>query len=260
MENKSSQKSINKLIYTLLTAMLVVVVAVSLFTVSTRRRGAGNDTSADGTDTSAKDTSSAPAVSDTVPPETNPINDSTSDTDKASSGRDTDKRTDETSSKPVSADTDVSVSKELRYFVMPANGAVSKSFEVDIPVYSLTMNDYRAHTGVDIAAEIGSDVIAASGGTVCRIWNDPLMGRCVTIDHGDNIYTTYMNLAEELSPRIEVGRGVSLGESIGAIGESALIEIAEEPHLHLEMKVGGVYVDPLEYMGVMSTSDTQYEG
>ena len=57
----------------------------------------------------------------------------------------------------------------------------SKDFEIDIPVYSLTMNDYRAHTGIDIAASLGSEVVAASSGIVCRVWSDPMMGQSVTI-------------------------------------------------------------------------------
>ena len=142
---------------------------------------------------------------------------------------------------------------------MPVVGTVAKNFEIDVPVYSLTMNDYRAHTGVDIAASIGDEVVSASSGTVCKIWNDPLMGRCVTIDHGDDIYTTYMNLAEESAAELEVGARLSMGQSIGAIGESAIIEIAEEPHLHLEMKVNGNYVDPLEYMGITPEQDMAYE-
>lgn len=256
MENKSTKKSINKLIYTLLAAMLVAVVAVSIFTVSSRRRTDGTDTTSGDMSSTADTTSGSASTTDTTAPDTKSAN-----TDTSAPADTADKTPSNTSSKPASADTeDVSASKSLRYFVMPAVGSVSKDFQVDVPVYSLTMNDYRAHTGVDIAAAIGSDVVAASSGTVCKIWNDPLMGRCVTIDHGDGIYTSYMNLAEELARSVEVGGKVSMGQSIGAVGESAIIEVAEEPHLHLEMKVNGVYVDPLEYMGVISEQDLGYEG
>ena len=256
MENKSSNKSISKLIYSLMAAMLAVVVGVSVFTVSSRRRGENADTSttdsATSSDTSSTDTKKLPSVSEKT--DTSDKSTDTSDT------ADTTNTPSDTSSSPAGADTgNVSASKELRYFVMPVVGTVAKEFEIEIPVYSLTMNDYRAHTGVDIYAPLGSDVLTASSGTVCKVWNDPLMGCCVTIDHGDNIYTTYMNLSKELDPLIEVGREVLMGQALGTVGESAIIEVAEEPHLHLEMKVDGKYVDPLDYMGVSSEQDMSYE-
>ncbi len=251
MEKKTSKKSIDKLIYSLMAAMLALIVVVSVLTVSFRR-GEGVDTTdaanntSDTLDTSDKSTDTSVDPSDTSR--------SNADTTDAPTPKDT-------SDKPTVADTDdTPASSEVRYFVMPVVGAVAKDFEVDVPTYSLTMNDYRAHTGVDVAASLGSEVVAASGGTVCKIWNDPLMGRCVMLDHGDNIYTTYMNLSEESGASLEVGTKVSMGQMLGAVGESAMIEIAEEPHLHLEMKVDGKYVDPLEYMGVYSEQDLEYEG
>lgn len=256
MEKKTSNKSINKLIYSLMAAMLAVVVIVSVFTVSTRRGNEGADTSSDN---AAQTSDSTTADTGKNPPESG-------GTDTNKQGGDTKKPADtgdttppDTKSKPTADTEDISASKELRYFVMPTVGTVAKDFEIEIPVYSLTMNDYRAHTGVDINAQLGSDVVAASNGTVCKVWNDPLMGSCIMLDHGDNIYTTYMNLSKEPATTLEVGQKVSMGQSIGAVGESALVEIAEEPHLHLEMKVDGKYVDPLEYMGISSEQDISYE-
>ena len=134
----------------------------------------------------------------------------------------------------------------------------SKDFEIDIPVYSLTMNDYRAHTGVDIAASLGSEVVAASSGVVCRVWSDPMMGQSVTIDHGDEIYTTYMNLSPEIPEGITVGAKVTMGQTIGSVGDTSLTEIAEEPHLHFEIKVDGQYADPLDYIAVSDIPENSY--
>ncbi len=251
MEKKTSKKSIDKLIYSLMAAMLALIVVVSVITVSFRR-GEGVDT-ASGTESTFDTAGTSDKSPDTgrVPVDTSRINADTTAAPKPA----------DTSAKPTAADTDdTPASSSVRYFVMPVVGAVAKEFEVDVPTYSLTMNDYRAHTGVDVAASLGSEVVAASGGTVCKIWNDPLMGRCVTVDHGDSIYTTYMNLSEESGTALEVGAKVTMGQTLGAVGESAMVEIAEEPHLHLEMKVDGKYVDPLEYMGVYSEQDLEYEG
>ncbi len=259
MENNAKKKSINTVIYLLLAAMLVAVVGVSVFTVSSRRRGENPDAGGSMSDSldSAGDTTKAPMNDGNKPSDTSKPSTSAPDSSSAPSTTEPDKG----KANPTSKDNekDVPAGSNLRYFVMPVVGTVAKNFEIDIPVYSLTMNDYRAHTGVDIAASLGDEVVAASSGTVCKIWNDPMMGRCVTIDHGDEIYTTYMNLAEESAAELEVGARLSMGQSIGAIGESALIEIAEEPHLHLEMKVNGKYVDPLEYMGITPEQDMAYE-
>ena len=58
---------------------------------------------------------------------------------------------------------------------------------------------------------------------------------------------------------ITVGTAVHAGDRIGAIGESALMEIADSPHLHYELEIDGVSVDPADYM-LIGSDDTGYEG
>ena len=259
MENKKKNKSINSVIYLLLGAMLVGIVFISVFTVASRRGGKNPNETANGTEETVGESG---LIGNYEKYETAPFDEK----DKTSEGSlDTEKlETVDTGNaeneKKTSADGgEVPTAAELRYFIIPTAGTVSKDFEIDVPVYSMTMNDYRAHTGVDISAPLGSEVVAASSGTVCKVWDDPLMGKCITVDHGDDIYTTYMNLADELDSSVAVGSKVSMGQTLGAVGESAIIEISEEPHLHLEMKVDGAYVDPLEYMGVASPQELVYE-
>ena len=57
---------------------------------------------------------------------------------------------------------------------------------------------------------------------------------------------------------IEVGGTVEMGQVIGYVGDSALVEIAEEPHVHLEMKINGDYVDPLDYVTVSGDLEIYY--
>ena len=54
------------------------------------------------------------------------------------------------------------------------------------------------------------------------------------------------------------GVEVKAGQPIGAIGDTALIEVAEEPHVHFEMTEGGVAVNPLDHVAI--TGSTSYEG
>ena len=130
----------------------------------------------------------------------------------------------------------------------PLAGVVSKNHSADTLVYSLTMNDYRTHAGIDIATTVGSGVYACAAGTVKRVWDDPMMGKCVSIDHGKGIETVYKNLAEELADGIEENATVKSAQLIGAVGDSAIMELAEEPHLHFEVLVDGEGVDPVSLL------------
>ena len=57
----------------------------------------------------------------------------------------------------------------------------------------------------------------------------------------------YKNLDPVIASGIAVGTNVTQGQLIASVGESAMVEIADEPHLHFEMTVADLMVDPLEY-------------
>ncbi len=133
-------------------------------------------------------------------------------------------------------------------FIMPCSGVLNKHHDLENLAYSMTMNDYRIHTGVDITADAGTPVKACESGKVTAIYFDPFMGYCVEIDHGSGFVSVYKNLADELPEGIVEGCTVSRGQTIGAVGESAIIEQADESHLHFELSADGEIVDPLEYI------------
>lgn len=132
-------------------------------------------------------------------------------------------------------------------YTMPVAGDVMKEFSQDILVYSTTMNDYRVHNGVDLAAAVGTPVKAFTDGVVLEIYEDPLMGHTVVIDHGENLKSFYQNLSEAVPDGIVVGATVREGDVIGGVGDSNLIECAEEPHLHFEVQAEGKAIDPMQY-------------
>ena len=131
-------------------------------------------------------------------------------------------------------------------FVAPVSGNVSQTFSIDTLVYSNTMEDYRTHNGIDIICGIGTGVAAAADGIITNVYEHPMMGYTVEISHEADFKTVYQNLAEDIT--VSVGDAVKSGDIIGAIGESAIIEIAEEPHLHFEMTVGNERVNPENYL------------
>lgn len=183
------------------------------------------------------------------------------------------RRGEETSSVPVETTTKAPETKpseppvsdvlgKLPTFVLPTSGKVTKSHDAEQQVFSATMNDYRVHLGVDIEAQENAPVYAAADGTVAEVWEDPMMGQCVAVQHSGDAVSIYKNLALEMAEGIEAGTKVTSGQLLGYVGESAMTELADEPHLHFELTVAGLQVDPLEYMdkeAVATLSSSAYE-
>lgn len=148
-------------------------------------------------------------------------------------------------------------------FELPVSGKLFKDHDATIQVYSATMGDYRVHLGLDIATEAEAPVFAAADGTVEKIWEDSLMGTCVAISHGNDLLTIYKNLSVDLAENVAEGKKVTCGQKIGTVGDTAILEMADEPHLHFEMTAGGLSVDPLDYFDEASVNalskDTAFE-
>jgi len=153
-------------------------------------------------------------------------------------------------SKPVSAPAEVSepvpVEEPPRLVVSPLKGKVLAAFSVDDLIYSKTMDDWRTHDGVDIAAAIGTTVMSASAGTVTAVFNDSMMGTTVVVEHTGGYETTYANL--QPTPPVKAGDTVSAGQIIGAVGTTASAESAQSPHLHFTVTKNGELVDPNEFL------------
>lgn len=137
----------------------------------------------------------------------------------------------------------------------PVTGEVIKKFTVTSLIASKTMKDYRTHSGIDIAAKIGTAVVAYTDGVITAISNDPLMGKTVEIAHSYGIKSVYMNLSETLANNIKVGSKVKTGDVIGAVGETACAEICDDPHLHFELMLDGVNIDPEKELNAITVNE-----
>lgn len=152
-------------------------------------------------------------------------------------------------------DTDTDTSEPTpTVYLAPATGIVSKSHDDTLPVFSVTMGDWRVHQGIDIATAEGADVYATAAGTVKLIWSDPLMGECLSIDHGNGVVSIYKNLSPEMAEGIVTGASVKAGQTLGKVGDTAMIESGDSAHLHFEMEYNGESVDPVTYI-----SEESYE-
>ncbi|MBE6625221.1 MAG: M23 family metallopeptidase [Ruminococcaceae bacterium] len=149
----------------------------------------------------------------------------------------------QTPSGPTISETDV-----LPEFSLPVDGEISMDFSDSVPVFSPTMGDWRTHLGVDVVCELGTEVLAVADGTVSKVWEDPFMGMCVSVEHSGKAVSIYRNLAKEVGDGIVEGCTVKAGDVLGTVGETAMNEIAQEPHLHYELTVDGKIVDPKEHI------------
>ena len=116
----------------------------------------------------------------------------------------------------------------------------------ETPMHQLTppLSDFSILNPFSAA---GSDVFAIDTGTVSEVCSDALWGYTVTIDHDNGITSRYCGLDGTLEVR--EGDTVQTGQKLGVTGANPDLESAAEPHLHLEVKKGGAYVDPTAYFG-----------
>ncbi|MGN1340710.1 MAG: peptidoglycan DD-metalloendopeptidase family protein [Oscillospiraceae bacterium] len=127
--------------------------------------------------------------------------------------------------------------------IMPVQGEVSHPFSNGELVKSETLGVWKTHDGCDILCPLGSDVKSMSSGTVSEIREDPLWGVCVVVEQDNGLTVEYCGLAKELS--VKTGQEIKEGEIIGKTSDTCQIEIVQEPHLHIGVKQGGKWIDPM---------------
>lgn len=127
-------------------------------------------------------------------------------------------------------------------FARPVDGEILNPYSGGELVKSKTLNEWRTHDGIDIKAVADTPVLAAADGIVEEITEDPMWGTCVTMSHENGYQTFYKGLKTTVN--VTVGQQLKLGETIGCVGNTAEIEIAEDSHLHFAVKQNGEWVDP----------------
>ena len=130
----------------------------------------------------------------------------------------------------------------------PVAGQTVSVYAMDCLSYNETTRDWRVHNGVDIAAEEGAEVCAAADGVVYTTYKDDHLGMTVVIRHDGGYTTQYSSLAEDL--QVSAGDSVKLGQVIGCVGSTALIESAIGPHVHFSVTYRDASVDPAEFLSL----------
>ena len=132
--------------------------------------------------------------------------------------------------------------------VSPLEGQTVAVYAMDSLTYNETTRDWRVHNGVDIAAEAGAKVCAAADGEVYSVYDDDAMGMTVVIRHANGYSTRYASLAETVT--VEPGDLVTAGQTIGAVGNTALMESALGDHLHFGVTRDGKIMDPAKFLAM----------
>ena len=126
-------------------------------------------------------------------------------------------------------------------FLLPTTGVMTSAFGTARSFDGgQTYNTY--HSGADFFAKTGTPIYAPADGVVVETGQLVVRGNFTVIDHGWGVYTGYWHQSSIL---IEEGDSVSAGEQIGLVGRTGSATAA---HLHWEMWVGGVPVDPLQWV------------
>jgi murein DD-endopeptidase MepM/ murein hydrolase activator NlpD len=105
----------------------------------------------------------------------------------------------------------------------------------------------RTHEGFDVTAACGTELVAVSSGRVLRRGHDPVLYGNYLLIHGEGEHRSYFYA--HLPRPAAVGRGerVREGQRVGAVGETGNAA-GTGCHLHFELRVGGVAVDPAPYL------------
>jgi murein DD-endopeptidase MepM/ murein hydrolase activator NlpD len=121
----------------------------------------------------------------------------------------------------------------------PAKGWLTSGFGRRISPFS---GKRKMHYGLDIAARTGTSVAAAANGIVSRVATLPDYGKFVVIDHGYGFQTCYGHNSKIL---VKVGQRVKRGEKISEVGNTGR---STGSHLHYEVRLNGVPVNPRPYL------------
>ena len=122
---------------------------------------------------------------------------------------------------------------------VPSSGYITSKYGIRLhPVWRV----YRQHTGIDIHAEYGENIVASDTGTVITSEYNSGYGHYIVISHGNGWTTLYAHMSTRVAG---VGETVSKGQIIGYIGSTG---VSTGPHLHFEVSINGSRVDPEEYL------------
>ena len=141
-------------------------------------------------------------------------------------------------------DTEPTASRKLQTTAPVAGEAIS-GYSMEALSYNQTTRDWRVHNGVDYAAEAGTAVMAAADGQVYSVYEDDSLGCTVVIRHEGGYTTQYASLSKDIP--VKPGDQVTMGQTIGYVGDTALVETTLGNHVHFSVSYQNAPMDPAEF-------------
>jgi murein DD-endopeptidase MepM/ murein hydrolase activator NlpD len=123
--------------------------------------------------------------------------------------------------------------------IWPTRGWVTSGFGYRIHPFT---GERRMHDGIDIANATGTPIIAPADGIVTFVGTEGNYGKMLLINHGYGLVTCYGHCSEIF---VKPGQKVKRAEKVASIGNTG---VSTGPHLHYEIRVNGVPVDPVNYL------------
>jgi murein DD-endopeptidase MepM/ murein hydrolase activator NlpD len=148
----------------------------------------------------------------------------------------------------VSAASEVPAAQEPTFFLPVSAGTILTPYSESADVFYEYLREWRYHPGIDLETNAGALVQSAADGVVKEVIEsaDRNMGVTVVVKHGADFETVYSNLMDMV--KVTAGQTVAAGETIAAVGDTAVSELALPAHLHFEILRDGVPVDPADYL------------
>ena len=135
------------------------------------------------------------------------------------------------------------VQKDPGAFMIPVTGDILNPYSNGELVKSKTLKEWRTHDGTDIKAAEGTPVKSVNDGKILDIREDAQWGVTIEAEYPDGITVLYCGLSSDV--KVKKGQEVKMGDVLGSVGASGLIESSEESHLHLAMKQDSQWIDPM---------------
>ena len=132
------------------------------------------------------------------------------------------------------------------YVVPVKNATIAKDYSSSELQFNDTLKQWEIHKAIDFVASDDLNVYAVSNGTVSNVYTNYLDGTVIEIAHSNGLISVYKSLNNDV--KVAVGDKVSAGQIIGTLSETMAQELNTGSHLHFEMLLNGVKVNPNDYL------------
>ncbi len=146
---------------------------------------------------------------------------------------------------PWVGDASLAAEASLQQLQAPLSGSsgISRNFGYG---YDAAFDDWRFHSGVDLAGSLGAAVLAPLPGEIKEIRQDSFTGSSLVLQHEGGLLSAYYGL--QLQPGLSQGQQIIAGEKLGELCAPPPFEEAAGPHLHWELSLGDEHIDPTAYL------------